>query len=214
MRARVLAVCLMSAVFGQSSPETMTKLIVRLESPDVPKASFPTLPKTIYRAGIGYCRIEELPDIEHGIHGLVVINEPDIWLVNLLNKTARHQVDPGPTLNCHLPIFIHGEDAKSAADTSNSLLGLEFGRELSYFKEKGAAFAPGPSLQGQPTNAYTVEIGDSQLLLFTSGTPERPVAVVRRRGTNREVYWYSSFDEVPFDAKLFAKPAVKIYDAN
>src|SRR5947209_3367332 len=100
MRAQVFLVGLVSAITvwqgtsNQTSPRTMTKLVVRLESPDVPKTSFPALPKTMYRAGSRYCRIEELPDSEHGIHGLVVINEPDIWLANRLDKTAQHQVDP------------------------------------------------------------------------------------------------------------------------
>jgi hypothetical protein len=104
MRVRVFLVCLVSAIaFGQgssnqTSPGTMTKLVVRLQSPDVPEASFAAQPKTMYRAGTRYCRIEELPDTEHGIQGLVVINEPDIWLVNLLAKTAQHQLDPGPTM--------------------------------------------------------------------------------------------------------------------
>jgi hypothetical protein len=202
-------------MFGQSSPERMTKLVVRLQRPDVAEASFAAQPKTMYRAASRYCRIEELPDAEHGIHGLVVINEPDFWMVNLLNKTARHGVDTGPTFNCNLPIFVDDKNPKSAAGTSNPLMGLEFGLELAYFQGKGAASAPGPALRGKATNAYTIKIGDSELVLFTSGTPERPVAVVRERKSMREVFWYESYDEVAFDVKLFSKPeGVKIEDAH
>jgi hypothetical protein len=221
MRARILWICLLSplalgqATSTQTAPATMTKLVVRLQRPDIPEPSFAAQPKTMYRAGSRYCRIEELPDPEHGIHGLVVINEPDFWMVNRLDRTAQHGVDPGPTFNCSLPMFVDDKDAKSAADTSNPLKGLEFGRELAFFHEKGAASAPGPTLSGKATNAYTVKIGDSQLVLFTSGRPERPVAVARERKAMREVYWYGSYDEVAFDAKLFAKPeGVKIEDAH
>lgn len=193
----------------------MTKVVVHLQSPDVPEGSFATQPKAIYRAGTRYCRIEEWPDTEHGIHGLVVINEPDTWLVNLMTKTAQHQVDSGPTFNCRLPVFATGEDIKSPADTRSQLMGLEFGRELAYFEEKGAASGPGPTLEGKTTKAYKVEIADSQLLLFTSGTPEKPVAVARQHGSKRDVYCYGTYEEVPFDAKLFAKPeGVKIEDAK
>src|SRR5260370_32539241 len=110
MRSHFFWIYLLSAVaLGQSSPpETMTKLVVRLESPDIPSTSFAAQPKTMYRAGTRYCRIEEWPDIANNIHGLIVINEPDVWLVNRLDKTARHQVDPGPTFNCPMPIFVHG----------------------------------------------------------------------------------------------------------
>ena len=66
----------------------MTMLTVKLESPEVPKESFAAQAKRMYRAGSRYCRIEENPDLEHGIHGLVIINEPDTWMVNLLDKTG------------------------------------------------------------------------------------------------------------------------------
>jgi hypothetical protein len=221
MKAQFVFVCLVNAlalgqvVSGQTSPVTMTKLVVHLQGPDVPETSFVAQPRTMYRAGIRYCRIEELPDTEHGIHGVVIINEPDTWLVNLPAKTAQHQLDPGPTFDCRLPVFVSGEDIKSAADTRSQLMGLEFGRELAYFEEKGATSGPGPILQGKTTKAYTVEIGDSQLLLFTSGKPEKPVAVARQRGSKREVYWYGTYEEVPFDPQLFAKPeGVKIEDAK
>ncbi len=193
----------------------MTKLVVRLQSPDAPEGSFASHPKTMYRAGTRYCRVEELPDPEHGIHGLVIINEPDTWLVNLMTKAAKHQVDHGPTFNCRLPIFILGEEVKSEADMHGGLMELEFGRELSFFTDKGATSQPGPTLQGKTTKAYKVESGDSQLLLFTSGTPEKPVAVARQHGDKRDIYWFGSYEEVPFDGKLFAKPeGIKIEDVK
>jgi hypothetical protein len=193
----------------------MTKVVVRLQGTDVPESSFAAQPKTMYRAGNRYCRIEEMPDTEHGIHGLVVINEPDAWLINLQTKTARHQVDHGTTLNCRLPMFIVGEDVKSSADMHSPLIELEFGRELAYFQKKHAASQPGPLLQGKATKAYTVEIGDSQLLLFTSDTPEKPVAVARQHGNKRDAYWYGTYEEVPFDDRLFVKPDdIKVEDTK
>jgi hypothetical protein len=200
--------------FGQQSPEVMTRLAVKLESPEVPEGSFAAQPKIMFRAGAGYCRTEEVPDPEHGIHGLMILNEPDAWMVNLLTKTAQHLVDSGPTFNCRLPIF-RGEQVKSPADLRRPLLELEFGRELEYFKGRGAAPQKGPVLRDEPTTVYAVDIGDSQLFLFTTGTPERPWAVARQHGNLREIYWYGAYDQLPFDPKLFAKPeGVKIEEAK
>jgi hypothetical protein len=221
MGPQVIVVCLVSAlvsgqvVSSQPPPVTMTKLVIHLQSPNVPEADFAVQPKTIYRAGNRYCRIEEVPDMEHDIHGVVVINEPDTWLVNLATKRAEHQLDHGPTFNCRLPVFVSGEDIKSAVDVRSQLMGLEFGRELAYFEERGAIPESGPILKGKTTTVYTVGIGDSQLLLFTSGNPEKPVAVARQRGTKREVYWYETYEEVSFDPQLFAKPeGIKIEEAK
>lgn len=187
-------------------PNTMTKMVVRLESLDVPENSFAAQPKTIYRAGNRYCRVEEAPDPEHRIHGLIIINEPDIWLVNLFDKTAQHQVDPGPTFNCRLPIFASSRDFKPPSPLKSSTTDLEFGKELAYFSKNGGAPHAGPILQGKATTAYVIAEGASQLLLFTSGTPERPVAVVRQHGNRRDIYWYGLYDEVNFDRALFAEP--------
>jgi hypothetical protein len=82
----------MRSAFGEAAPATMTKLMVKLESPEIPKDSFAAEAKRMYRAGSRYCRIEENPDLEHGIHGLLIMNEPDVWMINRLAKTARHMV--------------------------------------------------------------------------------------------------------------------------
>ena len=187
---------------AQQPPKVMTRVEVVLEGPDVPAGSFATKPKVMYRAGSLYCRTEEAPDPENGIHGLAIVNEPDYWLVNLLKKTAQHGVDSGPTFKCHLPIF-------PDADKD-----LEFGFEPEYFKSKGASRQEGLVLQGKPTILYKVNVGDATLALFTYGAPdERPMAVSRVRGDKGEIFWFRGWGDLPFDAKLFAKPeGVKILE--
>ena len=186
---------------AQQVPKVMTRVEVVLEGPEVPAGSFATKPKVMYRAGSRYCRTEEAPDTERGIHGLAIINEPDYWLVNLMTKTAQHAVDPGPTFNCHLPIF-------PDADKN-----LEFGFEPEYFKSKGASRQEGPVLQDKQTTLFKVNVEDATLALFTYGVPERPLAVSRVRGGNGEIFWFRGWGDLPFDAKLFAKPeGVKILE--
>ena len=92
---------------------------------------------------------------------------------------------------------------------------LEFGREVEYFRSRSGAPIPGPVLQGKETIVYTVKSGKSELLLFTGGDPVVPVAIVRKNETTREIFWYGEYVELPFDAKLFAKPeGVKIEEAK
>lgn len=186
-------------------PTTMTKLEVRLQSPDAPEGSFSALPKVMYRAGAGYCRIEEAPDPEHGIHGLMILNEPDAWMVNLLSKSARHMVDTGPTFFCHLPMFSDAKE-QSSTDPKLRVSALEFGRELDYFKSMGALPKPGPVLQGQKTTAYLTNVGTTVLVLFTYGPSGFPLAVTRKIGDKSDTWWYSGYGEIPFDAKLFSRP--------
>ena len=176
----------------------MTKVEVFLEGPDVPAGSFATKPRVMYRAGSRYCRVEEALDAENGVHGLLITNEPDAWMVNLVTKSATHMVDPGPTFNCRLPIF-------PAIDKD-----LEFGLELEYFKAKGATPQKGPVLQNKSTTLYKIQMGLGTLGMFTYGTPERPMAVVGSMGKG-EIFWFTGWGDLSFDASLFAKPeGVKI----
>src|SRR5260370_15118693 len=116
-------------------------------------------------------------------------------MVNLLANTPKPFVDPGPTFTCHQPIF-RSEQGRSAADMRNPLLDLEFGQELRYFKGKGVTLKHGPVLRDKPTNVYTADVGDSQLFLFTTGTPERPWAVARQQGSAREMFWYGAYEQL------------------
>ena len=98
MNRLLLSICVLAgAIFAEEPPKRMTKMEVVLHSPDAPTGSFAAKPRVFYRAGNRYCRVEETPDPDQGIHGLMIINEPDWWMVNLFSKTARHGVDPGPT---------------------------------------------------------------------------------------------------------------------
>jgi hypothetical protein len=112
-------------------------------------------------------------------------------MVNLLKKTAQHGVDPGPTFNCHLPIF---------PDVDKD---LEFGFEQEYFKAKGSTPREGGVLQGKPTNLYKVVVGNAILALFTYGTPEHPMAVSRVFGNNFEIFWFRGWGDLPFDPNYF-----------
>ena len=203
----LLGIVLLSSISSaqDATPKTMLKLEVRLQSPDAPTGSFASLPKVMYRSGTRHCRVEEAADPQNNIHGLLITNEPDAWVVNLATSAAQHFVDQGPTFNCRLPIF-SDEDAVSAKDSSLRILALEFGGELAYFKSKGAIPKPGPVLQTKQTISYEVQVGPTTLKLFTYGPQEFPLAVSRQRGDKLETFWYSGYGPLPFDPKLFAKP--------
>jgi hypothetical protein len=197
---------------GQQAPDSMTKMVVTYESPAMPAGSFPTLARTLYRSGLKYCRSEDpLNPAEH-MQLLTIVNEPDVWTVNLVKKKAEHIVDTG-TPECRMPIF-RDRQVKGRDDT-NPFLELEYAMELAYFKGKSAAGEPGPEMRSKATTAYSLPIENWQVTLYTTGTPERPLALIRERGNTKQTYWYEVYEQVPFDGSLFAKPsAVKIQDVR
>lgn len=213
MRTAVLLICFFAATgSAQQPPKSMIRGEVILQGPDAPAGSFAAKPKVLCRSGMTYCRVEEAPDPEHGIHGVLIISEPQIWMVNLMTKTAQHGVDPGPTFNCHMPLF-PAVTPQTVDDESNQVMALEFGLELEFFKGKGAIAEKGPVLQGKETTAYRATIGKVDLALFTYGNPEHPLAAARKRGDKSEIVWFSGYGPMDFDPKLFAKPEdVKIVE--
>jgi hypothetical protein len=198
---------------ADDSPKTMTRIEVHLEGPLIVAGSFSAKPKVMYRAGTKYCRIEEAEDTENRIHGLLIVNEPDAWMVNLYDKSARHIVDPGPTFNCKLPIFANVDPKDEAAILYPD---LQFGSELKFFKKMGSTGAPGPEEDGKKTTQYVIEIGSTRFVMLTISTSsERPLAVGRAVGDKGEVFIYTSYEEIPFEPKVFARPDdVKISEAK
>jgi hypothetical protein len=87
---------------GGSNKPPVTRIVTRYLSPVIQPGSFGAKPKTLYIASDGYSRTEEEPDPEQGVHGLIIVSEPDVWMINLFDHTGRHIVDPGPTYNVDL----------------------------------------------------------------------------------------------------------------
>src|SRR5271170_8131803 len=161
MKTLTLLSALSLAALGQQAPNSMTKMVVSYESSGIAPGSFPTQPRTLYRVGTKYCRGEDPPNPAEHAQWLSIINEPDSWTVNLMKKKAEHRVDPGPTLECRMPIF-RDKQVKSDRDT-NPFLALEYAEELQYFKGKGIEPKPGPVLREKQTTAYTTKIADWQV---------------------------------------------------
>ena len=191
------------------TPSKMTHAVVQMSGADISADSFSAKPKTFWRASNQYCRVDEEPDPEKGIHGKLIVNEPDAWLVNLADNTAKHVLDPGPTFNCRLPIFaLDQEMAKSKIGE------LEIGRELDFFRSNRAKLIEGPKLQFE-ANYYELTVGDSVLRLVERVDIHAPILIGLTRGDKVYKARYLLWNEVPFKADLFAKPTgVKIEEAK
>jgi len=191
-------------------PSKMIHLSVQMSGSDVPPDSFEAKPKIIWRASNQYCRVDEEPDVERGIHGRVIINEPDVWMINLEDNTARHVIDPGPTFNCKLPVFVFDPEM-----LKTKIGELEFGHELEFFRSNGAKRIDGPKLSFD-TNYHELKIEDTVLILVEIVNTHVPVRIGYARGDKKYMIKYLLWDDqVPFKAAVFAKPdGVKIEEAK
>lgn len=211
MQKKLLATLVIAASFlartpvlaGDCAPGRVVKITVANESPAIPAGNFALKPKTIYRYGATLARIEEEPDREHKIQGLIVVNEPDSWIVNLATKQGTHAVDEKKPFVVRLPVFAdHAEDHNFPRE----LLALEFGCESEFFdhwKSPEEPFRNDPA--GRLKRAFGVN--DWLAVLVREKSASAPTILFLMK-SNEIVgaYRYLSFETVPADATLFAKP--------
>src|ERR1700674_4327648 len=153
-------------------PTKMIHVIAQMSGTDIPADAFSGKPKTMWRASNSYCRIDEEPDPEQGLHLRTMMNEPDAWLVDLANKRAKHMVDPGPTFNCRMPIF-----AFDLAMAKGKIGELEFGHELEFFQKNGARQVDGPQLKSFKANYYELTVDGMVLKLVERVDIHAPILI-------------------------------------
>lgn len=198
-----LALFLTSADAKFATPESMTKMVVRLMGPGIRPKSFPALPKTIYRAGPQYARIEDPPDARQQIHKLTIITEPDAYSVNLIDRKGTHAVAQGSAHNLRLPVVLPFDPKHQLG----KLDGLEFGEEEGFFKDAGATPESGPIVNAKPTDALRLKIPTGSALLVLRGGTHEPVFLSWQTKEGIYKYEYIEYKDLPFDPKLFTKPA-------
>jgi hypothetical protein len=200
---------LISSVQSQEIPKTMARVTIKIVEPIPEPGSFASESKTMWRAGTGYARIAEAPDLEKRIHILAIIHEPDVWIINLLDKTGKHVIDPGPNYDVHIPIF-------EESGVKTKLSELEIGKELEFFVKNGARESPGEMMDGKTTICYELIISDGTVALWVDIKSRKPVRINRIQGVKRQTIAFVAYDDVlAFDPTLFRPPAeIKILDSK
>jgi hypothetical protein len=193
---------LVSQTTGDQPPATMTKMLVRLSGPGIKPNSHSALPRTIYRAGPHYARIEDPPDARQQLEKVTIIAEPDAYSLNLLDKTGTHATDQGGANDLHLPIVLPF-DPKHELPTLDR---LEFGSEFEFFEQAGATKEAGPIVNAQPTDAYVVKTASGPATLVVKPGTETPIKLSWQMRDGLYTYEYTTYEDVPFDHQLFAKP--------
>ncbi|HEX4227398.1 MAG TPA: hypothetical protein VHZ07_01925 [Bryobacteraceae bacterium] len=204
----ILPGVLLSVAFLQPpvrQPETMTKAVVRLTGPGIKPGSPAALPKTIYRAGPHYARIEDPPNAREGIRKLTIIAEPDAYSINLIDRKGTHAIDRSGPDDVHLPVVF---DPTRKLKTLNH---LEFGDELAFFEKAGAAKTSGPIVNNQSTAAYRLPEEQGSATLIVKSGSETPIRLSWQTNDGTYTYEYFRYEKLPFNAALFAKPSGVVY---
>lgn len=151
---------------GGSVQTPMTRIVSRFFSPETKPDSFGAKPKTLYIASNCYSRSEEEPDPEQRLHGLIIVSEPDIWMINLFDHTGRHIVDPGPTFVVHHNIL----DREAPKEFAT----LEFGKEVAFFRSSKATALPSQEIDHVRCAASEIRVSPFRVVLYTRSDTHVP----------------------------------------
>ncbi len=164
---RILFTLLLSllSLGAQAADDKMLYVEYKLVSKQITPDSFDAQIKKVWRLGGEYLRFEDAPNPQTKIHGLIIVAEPDIWIVDRNTNQGQHTLDPGPTFKIHFPLL--------ASETSEKLRQLEFGHELEFFQENGAKEMGSQEVDGLKCKLFRLETDDREATLFlkTDDTP-------------------------------------------
>jgi hypothetical protein len=191
-----------------STGDEMVKVVFRSRRPGLPAGHTDTKPKTLYRVGERWGRLEH-PD-NPVLHPVVIVASPDVWFIDLRKHIARHSLDPGPHYAFRAPIVDHLEPGMP-----RQLLDLEFGRELEFMAAHGATPKRTKGKAGPALDVYETEIEGVQIAVSAIADTKQvhSVLVFRDKKTVIAAYLYDEYRREPAVPALFALPdGVKVVE--
>jgi len=192
-----------------SADRSMVYIEYRFIAVNIKPNSFEASVRKLWRYTDSYARLEEAPNPQTGIHGLLIANAPNSYLINRYTKVARHVVDRGPTYNVIIPVFPSEREGK--------LKQLQMGRELAFFRANGAVAALDEPVDTTMCTVLRAKVDDSEIKFFLDkGSPQQPRQVwIRNPRSEYAVRYVRYRTDLPVNLSLFAVPKdVQISRAN
>jgi len=188
--------------FGQLKSDKMMKIVFHDSSPDTPPSSFGAKPKTIYRMGDKYGRLEEMPDPDQKLQELIISAEPKMWMINLWDKTGRLLVDPGPKFVFHAPIISPDEkNQKPPMET------FEQGKEYDFLRAHKARESQ-ETIDGKVYDKLSLSSEGYMITLLSYKGQQKPFRVTIRKAG--KIVTQMDYDEyvadLPPQMELFEPP--------
>jgi hypothetical protein len=205
----------LSALTSSAQTIEMTKIVFRRIDPKLADSSA-AKPTTIYLAAEKYTRVENAPDPAQGKQILIITKEPDNWMINLADHTARHVLDPGPTFVARSPIMWHPKPP-GEPDPDEAFRGLEFGNEATFFRQNSPRDLGERKLDGKNAKAFAIKSGAREATLFLDPETSKPLQldVTRDGKADFSISYLSYQTDLPFDPALFELPeGLKITEAK
>lgn len=185
----------------------MMKIVYRMTGPKIPADAPIAKPISLYRAGESYTRVEYPLDSSHNTQLLRITKEPDDWLINLADKSAKHMLDAGPSFVSRNPILWMPKPP-GQPDPDERFKDLEFGNEAKFFLQNHARDLGVRKIDGKDAKSFVMKNGSREVTLFLDAETEKPVQmdVVKDGNPELSIHYLSYETNLEFDPALFEVP--------
>lgn len=193
---------------GICAPKKMLKVVTSTEVPGEPKDGFVSVPKISYRFSNRYGRTEEEFNPATGLHILVVVDEPNVWIANRATGKGQHIIDPGPSFNFRATLL--GDEAA----TSVFIRSLEIGCEIDAFEKSHIKPIEFDHLLYGMVSSYVYIEGNESIKLLTK--KRKPVRLeYYKDGVLNVAQNYLEYkDDLDFDPNLFLMPSNIMFNST
>jgi hypothetical protein len=194
----IVWILLLSGAFADLKP-SLIRIVVRYVATELPEDES-AKPKTIYLAGALHARIEQNAGTKDSSPNVIIVNQPDIWIVDLGKKIGTHSINPGPDFTIHNPIL--------GADCPEEFFDFEFGREIEFLERVGAKTLEHKQIRERRCETREFEAGNYLVVVYVDAVKKLPVELKAfQDGRMKFKVEYVSYDlNLAFDPALFAPP--------
>ena len=151
----------------------------------------------VWRVGTRYARIEEPVDPKSNIQMAVIINEPDVYMIDLTANRGRHMKDPDANGKVHIPAF---NDKASGAI-------MEIGQELEFFKAHDASREKDAMLGDVECAVFSLMFGRQKLKLYVDLEARAPHRIkIKAPNSSYSIFYDQYVRKEPVDLALYQPP--------
>ena len=205
----ILAMAVAAPALAQPcAPGTLTRIVYRNVSPGLAAEAPQAQPRTLWRQGALFLRSELQPTPGAPSEPLVIVAEPEIWMIDPVKRSGQRSLDPGPMMFVSAPIL-------AMPEVPAAFRALEFGCEAAFI----AAHAPQPAGNlnwgSRPAARHVLADGGHTLTVIMDRRSKRPLMLTYDRdGATVIALRYDDYDDKqPPQKGLFAPPrGMKITD--
>jgi len=185
---------------GIASTHKMFFAEYRFVHPAIKEGLFQATSRKLWRIGFRYLRLEEAPDPAEKIHGLIIINAPDSYIINRYTNSGQHIVDRAENTDVHVAVF-------QGVDMPEDVQKLEMGHECAFFAKHNVPSTGVKIIEGTECDVHQVTISGFRLTLYKRRDTGNPLQVGIQKGNIAYDVRYIKYQKnLSSDFSLFEVP--------